>query len=588
MSAVTAAGKQCRGPHRRFELLRGAGKILAAAEALVARTEAVSLPPERLGRWSALLSALDFAHWAGNTAPGNGMGLKLALAELENRLAAFSGRPLPHRDGLPGLMALAENPEAGVSVEFSRGNGNSWPRLATVALNCGYLPLTDATAEEYASEEDAEQALNLFKRYLEEGVEQEIAPGVPAVTGYGFEYVAVPASDYNPARMVQVIDRMLPTTIRLQPLNFWCRPPVEALVIGTGVPKETEQKLRSEAERHGIPILTAAEAEPLALYAVAGTGGHRKKGGYDFPIMVIEQYMTVFRRGRIVYRAGGPSVAATRKFSGLLAAGKPVAPADAERIRRDVAAVVAAQYRNLPDSPAATLRAGDTHTHTCFSDGTGTPGGLALEALAHGLDFLVISDHNNIAGAHEGIRRMAELGIDFPITVGEEITTDRFHLNVFGLSENIPDHLGFTEMIAQAHRQNAVIQWNHPGTYGRELDRFLTDCSGSELDGWEHYPEHYPEWRRNRTLPVLTGGTDTHYGIFGFLGRTVVRSQDRHADLPELIRRRQAAMVNCRLPDYVYGDETMCRAVAAALQDGDLLRRETLQRRQKAFRTASQ
>ena len=67
------------------------------------------------------------------------------------------------------------------------------------------------------------------------------------------------------------------------------------------------------------------------------------------------------------------------------------------------------------------LHSGDVHTHTNYSDGSGTPAGLLYEAALSGMDFLVITDHGTTNGAERLVAAQAKTNNRFPIIVGEEI-----------------------------------------------------------------------------------------------------------------------------------------------------------------------
>ena len=72
---------------------------------------------------------------------------------------------------------------------------------------------------------------------------------------------------------------------------------------------------------------------------------------------------------------------------------------------------------------------GDFHVHTTASDGDYPPSIVAGIAKAERLDFIAISDHNTIAGFSE-LRK----DLDFLVIPGIEITLDKGHFNVFGMS----------------------------------------------------------------------------------------------------------------------------------------------------------
>ena len=110
---------------------------------------------------------------------------------------------------------------------------------------------------------------------------------------------------------------------------------------------------------------------------------------------------------------------------------------------------------------------GGLHLHTTHSDGSIGPAAVAEAARAAGLDFIVITDHNNTTHTRETMPA-APLHI-----VGEEVTTPGGHASVWGLPEGAwidfrvspkdPGAAGaINELVAQAHRAGGLFSINHP------------------------------------------------------------------------------------------------------------------------------
>lgn len=109
------------------------------------------------------------------------------------------------------------------------------------------------------------------------------------------------------------------------------------------------------------------------------------------------------------------------------------------------------------------LLKGDLHTHTLASDGVLTIGELAQRALQHGLDFLAITDHNQMITA-DSLPHLSGL----TIIPGIEWTHYQGHANFLG-SEKPYDEPFVTstpqETLARfssARKRGAVITINHP------------------------------------------------------------------------------------------------------------------------------
>ncbi len=125
--------------------------------------------------------------------------------------------------------------------------------------------------------------------------------------------------------------------------------------------------------------------------------------------------------------------------------------------------------------------AGVVHVHTTLSDGGGTPAEVIAAAQAVGLDFVGITDHNNLdakplEGLHEGLL----------VLVGSEISTAKGHLVGLGLShdpayrfsrsgredmEDVRDLGGFS-VAAHPFSSRPDLRWTGwdlPGPWGIEL-----------------------------------------------------------------------------------------------------------------------
>ncbi len=110
---------------------------------------------------------------------------------------------------------------------------------------------------------------------------------------------------------------------------------------------------------------------------------------------------------------------------------------------------------------------GALHLHTTHSDGSIAAAAVSDAARAAGLDFIVITDHNNTTHRREPMPA-SPLHI-----VGEEVTTPGGHANVWGLPEGAwidfrvsPKDPGAADAIngfvAAAHQSGGLFSINHP------------------------------------------------------------------------------------------------------------------------------
>jgi hypothetical protein len=165
------------------------------------------------------------------------------------------------------------------------------------------------------------------------------------------------------------------------------------------------------------------------------------------------------------------------------------------------------------------LLKGDFHTHTLASDGVLTVNELAQHALRHGLNFLAITDHNQmVSGA--SLPKIPGM----TLIPGIEWTHYQGHANFLGL-ERLYDEPFFTntpeaalERFNSARERGALITINHPfeEKYGFRFDMetFPFDC----LEIWNG-PMRLPNlmavgyWQglleAGKKVPIC-GGSDYH------------------------------------------------------------------------------
>ena len=169
---------------------------------------------------------------------------------------------------------------------------------------------------------------------------------------------------------------------------------------------------------------------------------------------------------------------------------------------------------------------GDLHCHTRHSDGHWTPRELAAAAVARGLSFLALTDHNTVSG-REGLREA------FPgvLLAGLELTT--FHGHALALG--VPSYLDWTplepgrgmgELAAEVGGRGGVLTLAHPFAAG---DPICTGCAWTYFDLRPENATHLEVWNgpwagRHNDLSlaywytllaaghrvVATAGTDAH------------------------------------------------------------------------------
>ena len=174
------------------------------------------------------------------------------------------------------------------------------------------------------------------------------------------------------------------------------------------------------------------------------------------------------------------------------------------------------------------LLKGDLHAHTLASDGVLTAEELAWHARRHGLDFLAITDHNQMV-SKAALPQVPGL----TLISGLEWTHFRGHANFLGVEKpydgpfvaNTQDEI--RARFDSAHQRGALITINHPCEAGCE---FLFDMHSLPFDCLEVWNGPMQEsnlraiglWQglltAGKKVPIC-GGSDYHRdALFQFLG----------------------------------------------------------------------
>jgi hypothetical protein len=135
-------------------------------------------------------------------------------------------------------------------------------------------------------------------------------------------------------------------------------------------------------------------------------------------------------------------------------------------------------FEAAPVRTGAAWYRGDLHMHDAHSDGSCTsqegkkvpcPLYKTVEAaVARGLDFIAITDHNTISH-FDAERELAPYFDRMLFIPGREITTFQGHANVYGSTEFIDFRLTskyvpkFSNLLDEVERKHALISLNHPG-----------------------------------------------------------------------------------------------------------------------------
>ena len=162
---------------------------------------------------------------------------------------------------------------------------------------------------------------------------------------------------------------------------------------------------------------------------------------------------------------------------------------------------------------------GDLHCHTVYSDGDSWPSEVLHAAADAGLDFLGVTDHNNVR--HQ--RAYGPGGDGLPLVVpGVEVTTYGGHWNAWGTDRwwefREPEARAVEATMREAAAAGAVVCVNHPKPLGPPWE--YADIGGFHAVEVWNGPwvrlnsialAFWEDWLRRGERIAAVGGSDTHY-----------------------------------------------------------------------------
>jgi len=175
---------------------------------------------------------------------------------------------------------------------------------------------------------------------------------------------------------------------------------------------------------------------------------------------------------------------------------------------------------------------GDLHVHTYHSDGHRSVAELISTTQQHGLDFIALTEHNNVTQLYD-----SDLdGVDNLVIIpGMEVTTYYGHALSLGTTEWIDWRIGhggrrMQDVADEIHAQGGILVAAHVANTG---DPFCTGCTWlfdqfmpGDLDAAEVWNERWEKARNNNEVSLriwygwlnaghrlpATAGTDAHSG----------------------------------------------------------------------------
>ncbi len=178
------------------------------------------------------------------------------------------------------------------------------------------------------------------------------------------------------------------------------------------------------------------------------------------------------------------------------------------------------------------LYKGDLHMHTVASDGALTVEEVASSAMQQGLDFIFITDHNNVAH-NSSLPAYGPIADRLSVFPGSEWTHYKGHAGLLGVQNpyDRPFFAGTPEeaaaILKTAHEKSALVVINHPfdGDCGWQwgFDGMYFDCieavnafpTGSDLHCLTWWHHSLCEGKR---IPIVAGSDFHRPGVFMKIG----------------------------------------------------------------------
>lgn len=579
-------GEPIRTVSRPFMAARG------VVDRYVARLEKADIPklakaePYRAAAYMGVASCIERLERV--LAAGQLSEVPVKIQEIEARFDVLEDGKLDGEyGGYLDLLALTGDPEAGVVVEYPSGGNPS------ILVTHGSFAVATVYVYDAESEESARKAVQPTAG-SSVGISVEGFPGIIQTK----RLVRMPSgpSAYNPNRRIMVVspaDRQALLSDVSLLTRGWSS---DAVVCLPDCPSDIREAIEAFAKKRGQQLsdIDTALTKPTAIVAgdIKGTKLADLLKTYHIRAARYVDGLSglAVAKGKRIIDVQAPTRKVAERAAELVAAGKPIKASDVDAMCRDLRDELAPKVALDSAPPRGQVFLGDTHLHTFYSDGVATPIELVLEGIYVNLDYMVITDHQEIKGGIEARRLLSEYGVRYPVTVGQEISVDNaaIHANAYPLKKIIGP-IPPADAVREAHAQRAVIQWNHPGWPPSDWAfKYLnTGTDGTGFDAWEHYTDDIDRWEKMGIMPVVVGSTDNHSTHFAWGERTaIIAPSGEGADLADAIRNRKAAMVTQHQNGYLYGPDEMPYWIWRVLADGPSVKQTHAERITTALKDA--
>jgi predicted metal-dependent phosphoesterase TrpH len=181
----------------------------------------------------------------------------------------------------------------------------------------------------------------------------------------------------------------------------------------------------------------------------------------------------------------------------------------------------------------------DLHIHSNYSpDSAMAVDDILRKAVKKGLDGIAICDHDTLTGSFHARKRVIELNLPLLVLPAVEVSTNRGHLIVLGVREDIPSGLDPEDTIRIAKQKGGVVIAAHPFKM-----RSIGNVEGLGVDAIETFNsrcifgENKKAQKMARELKIpQVGGSDSHMLATIGSGYTQIDAQPDEVSVLDAIR----------------------------------------------------
>jgi len=194
----------------------------------------------------------------------------------------------------------------------------------------------------------------------------------------------------------------------------------------------------------------------------------------------------------------------------------------------------------------------ELHVHSNHSDGRDSVRKLLERAVELGIEVISITDHDTVSGSLEAMEIVEEESLPLEVVPGVEVTTDKGHLLVYGVTNDFDRGMPFEEAVEVARKSGGVCYVAHP--FQIERKGVVSFDAIKMADGVEAFNSKYvlgifnylsSKIAKKFNKPVIAG-SDAHSAKALGYGLTVLKSDPLKAlkeGLTEIVGRKMPLRV---------------------------------------------